>query len=818
MSEETSEVKRDQEEQIGIGQAVRKGLAEAVEPFQSLVDTPKALWGIYISYAIEGLVYFGILTILGKYLSENVGLSDQHAGFVYSFFTGGITLAMLFLGGQADRLGVRLALYISVGLMVVGRFFLAASGSFFPQGQGMGSVMFLFVALGLFVVVLGYGMYQPAAYAAVKQFAGSKAAATMGYAMIYGLMNLGAFFSGILSPPVRQNFGIEAVFWVYAVLTVLSLVVLLKLLTRQSVAEGTRTDISQDSEAEGKEGAEGPGAEEGGEGQAGDSSEQDAGPRDQRPLWTWDFSLLVAAAAGVAVWIGVLVFTSPMTPAQKAFERAAKVFKETRPGKAKGLEERLTKAARRLEELVPQVQPPEDPDARPNPNIYRNLRRWLQLQAGGLRQLSKTPVLFLDEPPEPPKKRAEEAGDEVRAAGLWVLAAAYSMVSKVDRHVVEKLRRSMRLKSEKRVPLSSEDEALLLKTVGKRASWERLAGVAGRLSKAAVFADRAGPSGRTAAALLRISARSYDSLVADLRRQADPQLEKLAKDLLLEEAKFLLKELGPALRRRAAPRKLLGAYLTQRKHLADILADWAVQGDNVPWRAKARKWGRRYGVPVGMEVLLVVLILVLLLKRRPDHPFRDGRFVYFIFILIPVQTLFAHNWLTLPYYINRAFAGSWVGDYFELFSNINPLLIFVLTPVVAALTARYRVYKMMIAGTFVMAVPTFLLAVGPNPFLLLLYIFLMSVGEAMWQPRFLQWVAEIAPKGKAGAYMGIAQFPWFLTKVVTGFYSGWFLAHYCPAIGPQNTEFLWFVYGLIAMVSPVALLLAKGWMLRGEKL
>jgi hypothetical protein len=88
----------------------------------------------------------------------------------------------------------------------------------------------------------------------------------------------------------------------------------------------------------------------------------------------------------------------------------------------------------------------------------------------------------------------------------------------------------------------------------------------------------------------------------------------------------------------------------------------------------------------------------------------------------------------------------------------------------------------------------------------------------MWQPRFLQWIAEIAPEGKTGAYMGIGQLPWFLTKVLTGLYSGWFIANYCPRPEtglPQNTEFMWLVYGFIAMISPVALLLAKNWMQKG---
>ncbi len=202
-----------------------------------------------------------------------------------------------------------------------------------------------------------------------------------------------------------------------------------------------------------------------------------------------------------------------------------------------------------------------------------------------------------------------------------------------------------------------------------------------------------------------------------------------------------------------------------------------------------------------------------------NFPLKDKRFLYFIFILIPVQTLFAHNWLTLPLYTSRAFEG-FVQDNFEFFVNLNPILIFILTPVVAALTSQKNTYNMMITGTFVMASPTFILALGPSINTLMAYLIIMTIGEAMWQPRFLQWVAEIAPKNMTGIYMGIGQFPWFLTKIITSLYSGWFLMKYCPANTPpsqMNTEFMWFVYGCIAIISPLGLLLAKKWMLKGFK-
>jgi MFS family permease len=231
------------------------------------------------------------------------------------------------------------------------------------------------------------------------------------------------------------------------------------------------------------------------------------------------------------------------------------------------------------------------------------------------------------------------------------------------------------------------------------------------------------------------------------------------------------------------------------------------------------------GLPASLtlNVLLALLAVVLWIglalvpatgRFLARHPLADLKFFFFIFALIPVQTLFTYNWLVLPEYINRAYTG-WVGRYFEIASNFNPILIFVLTPVIAALTLKKKVYNMMIWGTFVMAAPAFLLSIGPYWWTLYLYLIIMTVGEAMWSPRFLQYAAEIAPEGRTGEYMGVAQLPWFLTKVLVPLlYSGYMMDRYCPAPTtgrPVHTESMWLIFGLIAMGSFVLLVLAKNW-------
>ncbi len=490
----------------------RQAYAELADSARQFVRSPRALWGVNLSYLIEGIVYFGLLTVLGKFCAENIGLSDLAAGWIYSGVTGGITFAMLLLGGVCDLMGLRRGLVLSLALMAAGYGVIATAGAF-PAGLGLASAPFFVLLVGLVAVVAGFGIYKPAVYAGVKRYARPEQAA-MAYAVVYGMVNLGSFLVGLISPPVRQRFetvtppnGLAAVFFVYCALAAAAVVLTLGLITRKA---------DRAAAAHGQEAAQG------------------------------------------------------------------EVVRST-----------------------------------------------------------------LSHPPS-------------------AIVIALSVASLV----------------------------------------------------------------------------SVTSVLVGVR-------------------------LGVALCAAAACAGLAG-------------------------------WDY--------------------LRRRPDHPFRDARFVAFIFVLIPVQTLLAHQWLTVPYYCDRAFRGSDVSRYFEFFSNLNPLVIVVAAPMVAALTARTSVYRMMIVGTLVMALPTFLLVVGPNTPLFLLYVLFMSIGEAIWQPRFLQWVAEIAPPGKAGIYMGIGQFPWFLTKLLTGLYSGYFVEHYCPRpeLGlPMRTGEMWLIYGVIAMVSPVALIAGRRWMARG---
>jgi POT family proton-dependent oligopeptide transporter len=262
------------------------------------------------------------------------------------------------------------------------------------------------------------------------------------------------------------------------------------------------------------------------------------------------------------------------------------------------------------------------------------------------------------------------------------------------------------------------------------------------------------------------------------------------------------------------------------KAAADAAAAFATEDQKLPWHTwlvmlaiVAISWWRLPPVwAIGVTYLMVAIPWVAQPYSRPivnfvaRHPLGDLKFFFFIFALIPVQTLFTYNWLVLPQYIERAFTG-WIGEYFELTANLNPILIFIAVPIIAALTRKSD--KMMIIGTFIMAAPAFLLVLGPHWWTIFPYILIMTIGEAMWQPRFLQYAAEIAPEGRTGEYMGVAQLPWFMTKLLAPLLiTGWTLQRYCPADTPVEdleTGKMWLIYASIAMMSTVMLVLAKNW-------
>ena len=75
----------------------------------------------------------------------------------------------------------------------------------------------------------------------------------------------------------------------------------------------------------------------------------------------------------------------------------------------------------------------------------------------------------------------------------------------------------------------------------------------------------------------------------------------------------------------------------------------------------------------------------------------------------------------------------------------------------------------------------------------------------------MQFSAEIAPKGKEGAYIALAILPYFMGKALAGGMSGFLIESYTPStlstFPDHKTVWLWI--GGMAMISPIGLVIFR---------
>ena len=198
------------------------------------------------------------------------------------------------------------------------------------------------------------------------------------------------------------------------------------------------------------------------------------------------------------------------------------------------------------------------------------------------------------------------------------------------------------------------------------------------------------------------------------------------------------------------------------------------------------------------------------------------RFMTFLSLIVMIRIVFYHMHYTFPKYALRELGpGVKMGN---LWGVLNPVMIVVLTPLVAAFSGKISSYSMIAAGTSFAALPVFFLAmprewfasaaegwlgefightwlglsgpVDPIYISITLFVFFFSIGEAIWSPRLYQYTAAIAPKGQEGSYMALSLLPYFVAKLGVGIMSGRMLEKWCPSDGVLAQKHLISEYGM----------------------
>jgi len=224
--------------------------------------------------------------------------------------------------------------------------------------------------------------------------------------------------------------------------------------------------------------------------------------------------------------------------------------------------------------------------------------------------------------------------------------------------------------------------------------------------------------------------------------------------------------------------------------------------------------------------------LAIFMEVWKEKPFQ--KLLLLLILTIGVRMVFVNQFLVMPKYYTRLLYGD-----FELgmANSINPLIIVVGLIVLIPVINRFSTIKLIIVGMAVSAFSLVVLAVpiqwilsipGVNTLtqayvlIIIVQIVIFAFGELIFNPRFMEYVASIAPQDKVTSYMALSALPMFIAKPINGFVSGMLIYRYCydgirPKIETGNVtyvdspEFMWMIYLVMAVMSPIAVWSLKGY-------
>eukprot|EP00127_Corallochytrium_limacisporum_P005725 Clim_evm104s210 gene=Clim_evmTU104s210 len=187
------------------------------------------------------------------------------------------------------------------------------------------------------------------------------------------------------------------------------------------------------------------------------------------------------------------------------------------------------------------------------------------------------------------------------------------------------------------------------------------------------------------------------------------------------------------------------------------------------------------------------------------------RLLLFVSCITLVRMVFRHMDSTFPKYFKREFDSEAWGTIL----SINPLIIIFLVPIVSTLTVNCDHFRMIVTGSFVSSLSMYFLVIN-TVWATLVFVVVLSIGEAVYNPRVYDYTMMVSPDGQEGMYTQLASAPLFLAKFAVGPIGGYCLEEFCP--GPTsaecpNPQAMWFILSSMSMAGAVGLIVFRNYVL-----
>ena len=192
---------------------------------------------------------------------------------------------------------------------------------------------------------------------------------------------------------------------------------------------------------------------------------------------------------------------------------------------------------------------------------------------------------------------------------------------------------------------------------------------------------------------------------------------------------------------------------------------------------------------------------------------RDSRchlFILFSLLTLGLKLPFTMLTLLLPRLLLQDLGPS---APFGLVLSLCPLLIIVMLFVTAPCTLNLKAFAQITLGAFfVTLAPVSMLFDDKIRYHLLgMFLTLLSLGEAMYQPKMYEVTFDFAKKGHEGLFMSVTALPYYMTMAAGGYLSGYLLDKYSPLDAPEDrqTDYIWLTLIVCSGSSLILLILFK---------
>lgn len=165
-----------------------------------LKDFPKTYWVVILFEFFERGSYYGMMSILSVYMTDQLGFSKEGVGVLKSTIQPLLYFLPIFTGAVADRMGYRRTLMVAFTLLGGGYFLTSQMTSY-------SAVFFSLVIMGL-----GAGTFKPVISGTIAKITDARTS-TLGFGIFYWTINLGAFLFPLIIVPM-----LKAIAWHYVII------------------------------------------------------------------------------------------------------------------------------------------------------------------------------------------------------------------------------------------------------------------------------------------------------------------------------------------------------------------------------------------------------------------------------------------------------------------------------------------------------------------------------------------------------------------------------------------------------------------------